>query len=70
MSYNILHYDSRVLICPTQAFVILGVGWFFDIFNNTLKYLPKLDFFTFCYTNPDSFHPYRDIQVKWSYYQH
>lgn len=43
MPYNILHYDSRVLIYPIQEFVILGVGWFFNIFNNILKYLPKLD---------------------------
>lgn len=65
MPYNILHYDSRVLIYPIQAFVILGVGWFFNIFNNILKYLPKWDFFfTFCYSNSDSSHPYRNIQVN------
>lgn len=44
MSYNILCYNSRVLICPIQVFVILGVGCYFTIFNNILKYFPKLDF--------------------------
>lgn len=62
MSYNILHYDSRVLICPIQAFVILGVGWVFNIFNNTFKYLPKLDFLP-SVTQIQTLHPYKDIQI-------
>lgn len=45
MFYNIVCYDSRVLICPIQAFVMLGAGCYFTVFNNTFIYFPKLDFF-------------------------